>query len=920
MKTITLLFCCLLSLNAIAQTLQISNLRCEYRLNPLGVQTTSPKLSWQIQSSQRNVLQSAYQILVADSPESLAKNQGNVWDSGKIVSDNSIQVNYQGKPLLATKTYFWKVKIWDNKAHISGWSKANFWQMGLLNKADWKGAHWITNQKLADTLVNSLPTDGKKDKIQGSNILPIFRKSFAITKTVKKATMFIAGLGHFEMSLNGKKVGDHFLDAGWTKYDKQAQYVTFDLTQELQKGENVVGVMLGNGFYYIPPVKERYRKLKVSFGYPKMICRLALEYSDGSVATIVSDNTWKMTASPITFSSIYGGENYNANLVQKGWDTPTFNDQTWKSAMVVEGDIELTSQMQEPVKVFDNFLPKSIKKLPSGNWIYDLAQNASGIIQLKVKGKMGDTVRVIPAELIKEDGSANQKATGSPYYFEYILKGDGIETWQPRFSYYGFRYLEVKGGVPEGQENTGNKPTVIELKGLHIRNAAETAGDFSSSNELFNKTNKLIDWGIKSNMVSVFTDCPHREKLGWLEELHLMGSSVRYNYNIQNLLKKGIEDMKNSQTAEGLIPAIAPEYVKFEWGGNDMFRDSPEWGSSGIIVPWYLYEWYGEKNTLEENYPIMQRYITYLGKKAKNHILSQGLGDWYDLGPKPPGVSQLTPMGVTGTATYYYDLTILEKIATILHKTDDAQTYKNLAIEVRKAFNDTFFNKATKQYATGSQTANAMAVYMQLVNPADKEAVVENMIQEIKSRNNSLSAGDIGYRYVLRVLEDAGRSDVIFNMNNRSDVPGYGYQLAKGATALTESWQALPSVSNNHFMLGHLMEWFYSGLLGIKQPENGHAFKSIEINPQIVDGLSFAKGHYDSPYGIIRTEWNKTNNSFELKLSIPANASAMIYLPSKNTSNINETTSMKGIEKVGFSNGKTILKVGSGNYHFVVEN
>lgn len=919
MKKIIFILCCLLSLETIAQDLQISHLRCEYRLNPLGVQTNSPNLSWQIQSSQRNILQNAYQILVSDTPEVLAKNQGNVWDSGKILSDNSIQVKYQGKPLLATKTYFWKVKIWDNQQHITAWSKAHFWQMGLLSKADWKGANWIAYEKLADTLANPLPTDGKKDKVQGNNILPIFRKSFAVAKTVKKATMFIAGLGHFEMSLNGKKVGDHFLDAGWTKYDKQAQYLTFDLTKQIQKGKNVVGVMLGNGFYYIPPVKERYRKLKVTFGYPKMICRLALEYSDGSKSTILSDNSWKMSSSPITFSSIYGGENYNANLEQKGWDTPTFNDQSWKPAKIVDGDIELVAQMQDPIKVFDNFSAKSIKKLTSGNWVYDLGQNASGIIQLKVKGKMGDTVRVIPAELLKEDGSANQKASGSPYYFEYILKGDDIETWQPRFSYYGFRYLEVKGATPQGEENPQNKATLLDLKGLHIRNAAENAGDFSSSNELFNKTKELIDWGIKSNMVSVFTDCPHREKLGWLEELHLVGSSVRYNYQTQNLFKKGIQDMKHSQTAEGLIPEIAPEYVKFEWGG-DMFRDSPEWGSSGIIVPWYLYEWYGEKRELEESYPMMKRYVDYLITKGKNNILSQGLGDWYDLGPKPPGVSQLTPMGVTGTAIFYYDLTIMEKIASILGKTEDAKQFKSLSIEVKNAFNKTFFNSVTKQYATGSQTANAMAVYMKLVEPEYKEAVIENLIQEIKGRNNSLTAGDIGYRYVLRVLENAGRSDVIFDMNNRSDVPGYGYQLAKGATALTESWQALPTVSNNHFMLGHLMEWFYAGVLGIKQPENSQAFKQIEINPQVVGDLTFAKGYYDSPFGKIQSEWKKNANTFELKVSIPANTSAKIYLPSKANTSIKELITNKNIKQQGFENGKSIVEIGSGNYHFIVEN
>lgn len=921
MKKIVFAFCCLLSFGSFAQTLQLQNLRCENRPNPLGVQTNSPLLSWQIKTSQRNVIQSAYQILVSDKQGILEKNQGNIWNSGRISSETSIQVSYSGKSLLAGKTYYWKVKVWDHHGNSSGWSKPVFWQMGLFSKTDWKGADWIAYQKLHDTLVNSHPSDGRKDKFTGNDILPIFRKSFQVQKTVKKASMFIAGLGHFEMSINGKKAGDHFLDAGWTKYDKQVQYVTFDLTNLIQKGENVIGVMLGNGFYFIPPVKERYRKMNVIFGYPKMICRLVLEYTDGSSSNIVSDGSWKTSAGPVTFSSIYGGENYNANLEQKGWDSPAFDDKSWKPAMPVNGAAELTSQMQEPLKVFENFPVKSKQKLAADDWVYDLGQNASGILQLKVKGKKGDTLRIIPAELLNADGSANQKASGSPYYFEYILKGAEAETWQPRFSYYGFRYLQIKGAVPQGENNPANRPQILGLKGLHTRNAAEKNGNFHSSNDLFNKTNELIDWAIKSNMASVFTDCPHREKLGWLEELHLMGSSVRYNYNIQNLLKKAIQDMKNSQTPDGLIPAIAPEYVKFE-GGDNMFRDTPEWGSSSIIVPWYLYQWYGEKRELAESYPMMQRYILYLGKKAKNHILSQGLGDWYDLGPKPPGVSQLTPMGVTGTAIYYYDLTIISRIASLLGKSEDVLEYNQLAEEVKKAFNSTFFNKETKQFASGSQTANAMAIYMNLVEPEYHEAVVENLVKEIKSRNNSLTAGDIGYRYVLRALEEEGRSDVIFDMNNRDDVPGYGYQLAKGATALTESWQALADVSNNHFMLGHLMEWFYSGLLGIQQSDNTQAFKEIIINPQLVGDIHFAKGAYESSYGTIRSEWKKCDASFELKVSIPANTSATVYLPSTTSSTITEgghSLTVQKIERLDLKNGKTILKIGSGNYHFIVK-
>lgn len=903
----------LLSIPLFAQVLKVDELTTQYLANPTGIATQSPALSWKIKSTENNVLQTAYQILVSEHKADLTKNIGSIWDSKKVTSSESIQNQFKGKTLQSGKTYFWKVKVWDNKNH-SVWSAVACWQMGLLSSADWKGANWIAYEKLADSNVNALPTDGMKDKFNQNNILPLFRKEFKVLKTVKNATLFIAGLGHFEANLNGQKIGDHFIDAGWTKYDKQALYVTFDLTKQLKIGVNALGVMLGNGFYYVPPIKGRYRKLKTSFGYPKMICKLMVEYTDGTKETVNSDQSWKTSPSPIIFSSIYGGEDYNANLEQKGWDNSGFQARGWKTPLIVDGP-QLISQKEEPVKIVENFSPKTINPTPNGQWVYDLGQNASGIIELKVKGKKGDTVRITPAELLKADGNVNQAPSGSSFYFTYILKGEGVETWRPRFTYYGFRYLQVKGAWPESkiEPNTlSDQPVLLSLKGLHIRNAAKQVGTFLCSNDLFNKTFKLIDWAIKSNMVSVFTDCPHREKLGWLEQLHLMGNSVRYNYNAAPLFIKALQDMKNSQTAEGLIPEIAPEFVKFEWG-DGMFRDSPEWGSSGIIMPWYLYQWYADKSVLADYYPMMKRYIAYLGTKAKDNILSQGLGDWYDLGPKPPGVSQLTPMGVTGTAIYYHDLIILQKIAGVLGKIEDVKFYENLANAVRLSFNQKFFNPTTNQYASGSQTANAMAVFMELAAPNNKAAVVANIIKDIKSRNNSLTAGDIGYRYLLRVLENENRSDVIFDMNSRSDVPGYGMQIAKGATALTESWAALPTVSNNHFMLGHLMEWFYTGIGGIKQEENSLAFSKIVIRPEVVGNLTTAKTSYNSPYGVIATDWTKTAKGLELAVTIPANTIATVYLPAKSSREITNLGTAP-FKVVGYENGSVKIAIGSGTY------
>jgi alpha-L-rhamnosidase len=814
------------------------------------------------------------------------------------------------------------VMVWDNKNRFSLWSSFSQWQMGLLTKEDWKKANWIAYEKIPDSLIDILPVDVKKDTYTGKNILPLLRKSFTISKKIKEATIFICGLGQFELSINGEKIGDHFLDPGWTKYDKQALYVSFDLTNDLKKGVNAIGVMLGNGFYYIPPVQGRYRKLKVSFGYPKMICRLAIQYEDGSTDNIVTDQSWKTSAGPITFSSIYGGEDYDATLEQENWNRPDFNDGLWKQVVIVEGPPMLNSQMQEPLKLMATFTSKKQAKINANTWVYDMGQNASGIPQIKVQGAKGDTVRIYPAELLKEDGTANQRATGSPYYLQYILKGDGIETWQPRFTYYGFRYLQINGTIPKGENDSSRLPILLDVKAFHNRNAADQTGSFICSNDLFNKTYSLIDWAITSNMVSVFTDCPHREKLGWLEQAHLMGNSVQYNYDVINLYRKEIQDMNYSQTEEGLIPEIAPEYVKFEWG-NGMFRDSPEWGSSSIIVPWYLYQWYGDKGVLKDSYEMMKKYVGYLQTKAKGYILSQGLGDWYDLGPKPPGVSQLTPTGVTGTAIFYYDLNILNKVALLLNKKEDAINYQQLAIKVKQAFNDTFFHKNTKQYATGSQTANAMAVYMNLVEPQYKNEVVKNIVNDVRIHDNSLTAGDIGYRYLLCVLHEAGRDDVIYDMNSRADVPGYGYQLAKGATALTESWAALSTASNNHFMLGHIMEWLYRGVLGIDQSPNSVAYKEIMIRPEPVGNLRFASGKYECMYGVITVDWKKENDSFYLKVEVPVNTTAMVYLPASSASKIlegnNSIEKIKDITLMGFEKGRAKLKIGSGSYSFVVK-
>jgi alpha-L-rhamnosidase len=903
---------CLLIIPCFSQNLSITNLRCESTRDPLGVDLTNPRLSWELRSDQRNVLQTAYRILVSDDPSLLNKEIGNTWDSKKVNSSASIQVKYAGKSLQSVKKYFWRIMVWDNKGNSSAWSSIGSWQMGLLTKQDWENAQWIGHDEPVDSLriAPHIHQNGKRSWGARRNILPMMRKEFLVNKTIKTATTYICGLGHFEMYLNGKKIGDHFLDPGWTNYSKHAQYVTFDITNELKSGANAIGVMLGNGFYYIPG--QRYRKMTGAYGHPKMIMRTVIEYTDGSVENIISDQGWQTFSSPIIFSSIFGGEDYDANLEQEGWSQPNFmkDGKDWFDVIITNGPEKLESQLQQPLKIMEKFSVINKTQLKPYIWVYDLGQNFSGIPAITVNGNNGDTVKIFCAELLNADGTANQRATGSPSYFTYILKGKGDESWQPRFSYTGFRFMQVHC-IPK--DSLMPAPVVRNIEGLHTRNSANKIGSFTSSNELFNKTNTLIDWAIKSNTVSVFTDCPHREKLGWLEQTHLMGASVQYNYDVASLNRKVIVDMMNAQYPDGKIPEIAPEFTAF----TPPFDESPEWGSAAIILPWYNYQWYGDKQTLEEAYPMMQRYVDYLLTKDSLFILKHGLGDWYDIGPQRSGFSQMTKMGVTATATLYYDLTIMIEVAKLLNKIDDRKKYQQLSMKVKQAFNKAFFNKQKLQYDSASQTANAMALYMGLVETKNRKTVVDALIKDIKNRNNALTAGDIGYRYVLRALEDAGRSDIIFDMNSRDDVPGYGFQLKHGATALTESWQAYESVSNNHFMLGHLMEWFYAGLEGIKQANNSVAYNKIEIKPQIVGDVTSAKGNYHSVYGDIVSDWNRNEKEFEFNVEIPVNATATIYLPVTNNSVVKQDGK---IIKTKYLNGKAIVKIGSGKYNFKVNN
>lgn len=901
-------------------TFSVYNLSCEHESNPLGIMTLSPRFSWQINAVERNFEQSARQILVADSESALKKDNGNIWDSGEVISSSSILVPFKGKKLKAGSAYFWKVRIWDKKGNVSPWSTVQKFGMGLLSPKDWNGAKWIALENDKKNQIITLGIHGRGDDKLGNDfgkyLLPQFRKEFTVKKEIKRVVAFVSGLGHFDFFLNGKKVGNHFLDPGWTKYDRCALYVPFDISNQISMGKNVVGVMLGNGFFNIP--RERYMKLIESYGAPRLLMNIRLEYQDGSVENIVTDQSWKTTGSAITYSSIYGGEDFDANKEQEGWYNIDFDDSTWKNAIDTHWNTKMYVQESAPLTVRDTIPTVRILKNSEGRYVYDLGQNFSGIIRFTVKTTSEKEIKLHPAELLNSDSTVNQSASGSPFWFGYTTKGTGIESWQPRFTYYGFRYVQLEGAVPEGMDNPEGLPVIVDLKGLHTCNSAPEVGRFHCSKPMFNKIYELIDWAIRSNMASVLTDCPHREKLGWLEQAHLMQYAIQYRYNLASLYYKKMQDMSSTQAKNGMIPTIAPELVRFA----DGFEDTPEWGSSFIISPWYIYQWYGDSRLIEYYYPDMQRYIDYLRSRADNNIIAYGLGDWFDIGPNSPGVSQLTSNGVTATAIYYYNVSIMEKVSCLLNKNKEALKYASLAKDIKTAFNQKFWDPDKEQYDKNSQTANAIALYVGLTTPENEKKVFQNLVTDIRNRKNALTAGDVGYRYVLRVLEMNDASNVIFDMNNKYDTPGYGWQLAHGATSLTESWQAYGFVSNNHLMLGHLMEWLFSGLGGIRQADESIGFKYIRIQPSPCGDVRNAQTSYESPYGQIISEWTDTGENFCIRVSVPANCKADVYLPTRDVGKITENGIILDKNngwKYRLDGKYTIVETGSGNYNFFVQ-
>lgn len=876
---------------------QVQNLRCEHAADPLGIDVPHPRLYWQLSSSERNQHQAAYQILVASSVELLSQNKGDLWDSGKVDSKRATHIAYAGKPLKSSQQVFWKVRSWNQAGEESAWSPVATWTMGVVDNKDWK-AKWIV-------------APWQTESVQ-------IRREFTVKPDIKRAVVHICGLGHFEMNLNGKKVSKNLLSPGWTKYNRTALYETHDITDGLKEGNNAIGLTLGDGMYHSER-RNRFSKFQGSFGPQRAFGQIEIEYGNGTREIIGTDEIWKVHSGPVTYNDVYGGEDYDARLVETGWDESGFDDSKWEAAVeLVRPSSELrghTSSAQ-PLSEIQVFEPKSITKKSDSLSVIDFGQNASFMPRIAVTGPAGSTVRLTHAEVIDDEGNINRGTCGGnrgPAWWQYTKATDGEETWFPQFFYAGCRYLQLdKLPAQEG----GELPELKKIEGVVVHSTADPIGEFSCSNDLLNRTRDLVRWAQRSNMVSVLTDCPHREKLGWLEQYYLNGPAIRYEFDVNRIFVKGMRDMADSQTREGLIPNIAPEFTVFD----GTFRAAAEWGCAFIVVPWQQYQFTGDRALLEQYYPQMEKYMGYLESKSADHILDEGLGDWYDLdGKDRPGVAKLTPPPITATAFYFYDAKLMAEIAKLFGKEDDIEKYSKLADEIRAAWLKKFRSEEGI-YGTNSQCSNAIALEMGLAEEADREKALAALVKDVRDHGDAMTAGDVGFRYLLQALANGGESEVIYAMINQDEKPGYGYQLKKGATSLTEAWDANHNASHNHFMLGHITEWFYKDLVGIDSDPAAPGFENVVIKPTPVGDLKWAEASYDSLRGPIKSRWERDGDKFKLKFEIPANSTATVYLPASETSRdtegdkpVNEIAGVKFVRRDGDRN---VYSVGSGSYEF----
>ncbi|HEX8486501.1 family 78 glycoside hydrolase catalytic domain [Sphingomonas sp.] len=850
-----------------AGALGASELRIDHRDSADGLNAARPRFGWTLTARDpaRRDLRQRRARLVLTAPGGAI-----VFDSGRVAGTAPWLVPARDVAMPPQTPLRWRVMIWDQDDRPSPWSAEARFVTGAA--PDWRG-QWIAAE--SDGVVTA-PADEATRPATSRYVLPLLRRRFRIDRPVRHAVVCVSGLGAHVLSINGKEPSVAILNPGWTDYRRTILYETIDVSDHLRLGDNMLGIRLGGGIYDVAGAPGRYSKFIASFGAPKLILQLRIVHVDGTERWIVSDDAWQARPGPVQFSSIFGGEDHDARREPTGWNLAGAADGPgWEPVRLTRGPGGvLTPQGTPGLAVAERVVAIARTHVEPGVTVHDLGRNFAGRPIITVRGAPGSVVRITPGELLDERGRVTQKSMGaSPdaaIRFTYILgQGDAAQTWAPRFSYTGFRYLEVEGGG------------VVDVAGEFVRAALPETGAFTCSAPAITAIHRLIRAAVLSNVATVLTDCPHREKLGWLEQTWLNARTILSTVDALPLYAKMTGDMIDAQRSDGMVPSIAPEYIRFVDGaGRDTpFRHSPEWGSAIVQAPWAAYRFSGDPAILLRAYPAMLRYMAFLEKEARGSILDVGLGDWYDLGPKPPGEAQLTSRAFTGTAVWYDDLIALVRIATLLGHAGDAAAFAARAERVKAAIDRRFFDPATGIYDRDSQTANAMVLALDLAPPARRTAVHARLIAAIDAREDHVSAGDIGFHYLVRALA-AQAPDRLARMLFKRDGASYGAQIARGATALTEAWDANPASSQNHFMLGHVMGWLIGGLGGIDLDFARGEQAALRIAPVPVAGITAASATLRTAVGTVRTRWSHdARGVFHLHAIIPPGVSAAIHMP-----------------------------------------
>ena len=906
-----------------AAVVVVQNLRCEGRTNPLGIDAARPRLGWVLQSERRGENQTAYQVLAASTAAGLARSEGDLCDSGKVASSESVQVAYGGRPLGSSQRVWWKVRVWGTDGVASDFSEAAWFETGLLAPDAWR-AKWIQRRSSA-----AVP----EERMFDDHPAPLLRTEFTLDKPITRARAYVSGLGYYELRINGERVGDHVLDPGWTSYARRVLYSTYDVTAQLRSGRNAAGVMLGNGWFNPLPLRmwgHVNPRDALTIGEPRAIAQLVVDFADGTSITIGTDESWRVSDGPILRNSVYLGEVYDARREQPDWDKAGFDDAHWETAALA-GDPKLgplRAQDAPPIRITRVLRVQKLTEPKPGVFIVDFGQNFAGWARLRVSGSAGTRVRLRFGELLYPDGTLNGmtavcgqiKGGGKDYQYpgvgqpktafqldEYILKGGGEETFTPRFTYHGFRYVEITG--------LSEKPALDALQGLLLNSDVASAGSFECSNTHFNRIQEMVLWTELSNLFSVQSDCPHREKFGYGGDIVASSEMAMLNFDMARFYAKAARDLADSVRPNGGFTETAPFVGISDEGLGD--RSGPVgWGTAHPILLAQLRQYYGDQQLVEEQYDAVKKWVGLLRSRARDGILDNGISDHESIAPKP--------RALTGTAFYYFNANLLARLAKVLGRVADAREASALASQIKEAFNRKFLAPGAGRYGAGSQACQAFALYHDLVPPNEQARALEALIQDVALHKDHLTTGIFGTKYLLAALTDAGRADVAYRIVNQRTFPGWGHMLESGATTLWEHWEFSDNTySHNHPMFGSVSEWFYKALAGIQAAPDASGFDKILIKPQPVGDLRWVRASHNTVRGKITSEWEKAGGKFKLHVTIPATARAWVHVPAREKGQVTESgvpaVRAAGVAFVRMEKNAAVFAIGSGSYEFVAE-